>query len=176
MANRAQRRKEARAAQAAMNLPRAQREAEEARAKERWIQQFIADMEKNGPMGGYAGMRADAEANFGRHMETREMVVGALERNGITLQDLEKEYERGHEEGFRQAGMNIIQCCYAGICIALHDTFGFGEKRCYRALKACDEKIIWALNHSEMAEELLKKTGLTIDFDDPFERVQKIDD
>ena len=175
MANRAQRRREARLAKAAMNLPKLQRDIENTRAEEKQIQQMMDQMRAAMPQGGLAGMRADAEAQFRRKMQAREMVTNALEKNGITLQDLEKEYERGREEGFRQAGMSIIQCCYAGICIALHDTFGFGEERCYRALKACDEKILWALNHAEMAEELLEKTGLTIDWDDPFERVQRKD-
>lgn len=173
MANRAQRRREARMAKAAMNLPKMQREIENTRAEEKQIQQEIKQMEAQMKQGGLSGLRAEAEARFRRQMQAHELVTNALEKNGITLQDLEKEYERGREEGFRQAGMSIIQCCYAGICIALHDTFGFGEERCYRALKACDEKILWALNHSELAEEVLEKTGLTIDWDDPFERVQK---
>lgn len=178
MPNRAQRRKnarEARAGQAIMNLPKVQRELEGAKAKEAAIERFIQENSEHMNQGGLSTLRREADAQFKRRMDAHNMVVNALEQNGITLKDLENEYKRGREEGFQQAGMEIIQCCYAGICIALHDTFKFGEERCYRALKACDEKIIFVLNHSEMAGELLAKTGLTIDWDDPFERVQKIE-
>ena len=36
-----------------------------------------------------------------------------------------------------------------------------------------DEQIIWALNHSELCDEVLEKTGLQLDLDEPFERVTK---
>jgi hypothetical protein len=81
----------------------------------------------------------------------------------------------GRQEGFRQAAEPIIKCCYAGIILALHDEFGFGENRAFRAIKAVDEKIIWALNHSELCDEVLAKTGLELLLDEPFERVQKIE-
>ena len=83
--------------------------------------------------------------------------------------------EEGRQEGFRQAAEPIIKCCYAGIILALHDEFGFGENRAFRAIKAVDEKIIWALNHSELCDEVLAKTGLELLLDEPFERVQKIE-
>ena len=107
---------------------------------------------------------------------TKSERMAGLVQNGITPEDLQKEYDDGYAAGFRDAGVNILQCCYAGICIALHDTHGFGAERCYRVLKACDEKVIYALNHAEMAEELLKKTGITLRFDDPLERVQRTAD
>lgn len=99
--------------------------------------------------------------------------IARLIQNGITPADLEAEYEKGREEGFRQAAMPIIKSCYAAIGAALHDQFGFGEERCFRAIKAMDEKIIWALNNQELVDETLEKTGLTISFDDAFDRVQR---
>ena len=104
---------------------------------------------------------------------SKQQRVAGLIQNGITPKDLEEEFQRGRETGFREAAEPIIKSCYAGICIALHDEFGFGESRCFRAIKAVDEKIVWALNHQELVEETLEKTGLTLQLDEPFERVQK---
>ena len=104
---------------------------------------------------------------------TRQQKIAGLIQNGITPRDLEDEFEKGREEGFKQAAEPIIKCCYAGIILALHDEFGFGENRCFRAIKAVDEKIIWALHHSELADEVLEKTGLELDLDEPFSRVKK---
>ena len=141
-------------------------------AEEQHVQRQIQLMNRT-LRGGFSGMQEAKREFFQEKNNARQLIVHALEKNGLTLDDLSREYERGREEGFRQASMPIIQCCYAGICIALHDEFGFGAERCYRALKAVDKQILWTLHHSEQAEELLKKTGLVIDFDDPFERIQK---
>ena len=104
---------------------------------------------------------------------SKQQRMAGLVQNGITPKDLEEEFQRGREIGFKEAAEPIIKSCYAGICIALHDEFGFGESRCFRAIMAVDKKIIWALNHQELVEETLEKTGLTLNLDEPFERVQK---
>ena len=104
---------------------------------------------------------------------SKQQRIAGLVQNGITPKDLEDEFQRGRETGFKEAAEPIIKSCYAGICIALHDEFGFGRNRCYRAIKAVDEKIICALNHQELVEETLEKTGLILQLDEPFERVQK---
>ena len=104
---------------------------------------------------------------------SKQQRMAGLVQNGITPKDLQDEFQRGRETGFKEAAEPIIKSCYAGICIALHDEFGFGENRCYRAIKAVDEKIVWALNHQELVEETLEKTGLTLQLVEPFERVQK---
>jgi len=97
--------------------------------------------------------------------------VEELLKNGITMEDLRNEYLRGHEDGMKETGVNVVKACYAGICIALHDEFGFGPERCFRALKAVDEKTVWALNNYELTDEVLDKTGITLDFDEAFERI-----
>lgn len=125
--------------------------------------------------GGFTGMLQRDQENFRRKVEAREQVRKIIEHNGITAQDLDDAREAGRQEGFKQAAEPIIKCCYAGIILALHDEFGFGENRCFRAIKAVDEKIIWALNHSELCDEVLEKTGLILDLDEPFSRVSKKD-
>lgn len=125
--------------------------------------------------GGFTGMLQRDQENFRRKVEAHEQVRKIIEHNGITAQDLDDAREAGRQEGFKQAAEPIIKCCYAGIILALHDEFGFGENRCFRAIKAVDEKIIWALNHSELCDEVLDKTGLILDLDEPFSRVSKKD-
>ena len=103
---------------------------------------------------------------------SKQQRIAGLIQNGITVKDVEREYERGRQDGFKQAAWPIIKSCYAGICIALHDEFGFGQQRCYKALKAVDEKIVWSLSHSELADEVLDKTGIKLNLDEPFDRVE----
>lgn len=101
--------------------------------------------------------------------------IDMLMRNGITPQDLKKEYERGRQDGWQMASEPIIKACYAGIAIALKDEFGFSNDDCYRALKAVDAKTVYCIDNILLADELLRKTGLQMDMDDPFERVVQID-
>ena len=106
----------------------------------------------------------------------REQRIAGLVQNGITPEDLKNEYARGVEDGEKEAGLTIVKACYAGICIALHDEFGFGSKRCYKAIRAVDEKVQYALTHYELVDEVLKKTGLILELDEPFERVQMVNE
>ena len=104
---------------------------------------------------------------------TQQQRLAGLIQNGITTEDISNAYRRGQEDGFKQAGAVITKCCYAGICVALHDVFGFGEERCFRAIKAVDEKVLYSLNHSELVDEVLEKVGLRLELDEPVERVQR---
>lgn len=169
MSNRAQRRRQAREEQ--KNAQRNRRE-EQAREKESEIRQMMAEFRRSGYRDEKL-MRANAELKQQMVARTRETIIGALGSGGITVDDLQREYDRGREDGFRQAGLNAIHCCYAGMVLALHDTYGFGKKRCYRVLKACDQKVAYVLGYPELADEVMEKVGISIDFADPLERIQK---
>lgn len=175
MANRAERRRQQRQMQATARANQGLTKAQSAMVKgmsKKDIDDMARAME-NANAGGFTGMMRREQEKFLRTVEAHEQVRKIIEHNGITAQDLDDAREAGRQEGFKQAAEPIIKCCYAGIIIALHDEFGFGENRCYRAIKAVDEKIIWALNHSELCDEVLEKTGLRLDLDEPFSRVSK---
>lgn len=166
--NRAQRRK------AARMTPEAEKHPAAGRADEEAIRRIIREQQELTGRG-LSGIRADNDASFRREVHANEIMKSMIRKSGILEEELIKAQERGFREGFHQAGQEIVRCCYAGICIALHDEFGFGSERCYRAVKACDEKIKYALHHSELADELIKKAGLKIDWNEPFDRVRRDD-
>lgn len=174
MANRAERRREAREQQARMKLSGGgQMKMENALSMSKdEIKRMEREIQKM-QSGGYLGMMERDREQFQRRMEVHDQVRKIIEHNGITARDLDEAREAGRQEGFKQAAEPIIKCCYAGIILALHDEFGFGENRAFRAIKAVDEKIIWALNHSELCDEVLEKVGLELCLDEPFDRVQK---
>lgn len=151
------------------DIKRLQPAAELERAR---MEQAEAEL-KRSQSGGITGMLSRREEAFRRKKTVTDQVMKIIEQNGITAKDLDEAWTRGREEGFRMAAENIVKCCYAGIVLALHDEFGFGESRCFRALKAVDERTIYALNHYEMVDEVLEKTGLKLELDDPLERVQR---
>ena len=175
MANRAERRRMQRqqqaAARASQGLTKAQTTMANGMSKEE-IDRMARAME-NANAGGFAGTMRREQEKFRRKVEVQEQLRKIIEHNGISAQDLDDAWEAGRQHGFKQAAEPIIKCCYAGVILALHDEFGFGENRCFRAIKAVDEKIIWALNHSELCDEVMEKTGLQLDLDEPFSRVIK---
>jgi len=175
MANRAERRRQARQQAKAHIGGMTQMQAESAVSLSKdEIKRMEREIQKM-QSGGYLGMMERDREQFQRRMEVHDQVRKIIEHNGITARDLDEAREAGRQEGFKQAAEPIIKCCYAGIILALHDEFGFGENRAFRAIKAVDEKIIWALNHSELCDEVLEKVGLELCLDEPFDRVQKKD-
>ena len=175
MANRAERRRQARQQAKAHTGGMTQMQAESAVSLSKdEIKRMEREIQKM-QSGGYLGMMERDREQFQRRMEVHDQVRKIIEHNGITARDLDEAREAGRQEGFKQAAEPIIKCCYAGIILALHDEFGFGENRAFRAIKAVDEKIIWALNHSELCDEVLEKVGLELCLDEPFDRVQKKD-
>lgn len=175
MANRAERRRQARQQAKAHigGMTQMQTESAVSLSKDE-IKRMEREIQKM-QSGGYLGMMERDREQFQRRMEVHDQVRKIIEHNGITARDLDEAREAGRQEGFKQAAEPIIKCCYAGIILALHDEFGFGENRAFRAIKAVDEKIIWALNHSELCDEVLEKVGLELCLDEPFDRVQKKD-
>jgi hypothetical protein len=99
--------------------------------------------------------------------------IAGLIQNGITPEDVRKEYERGERDGFREATMTITKSCYAAIVLALKDEFEFDDEQCYKALLAVDHRILYSIEHFELAEEVLAKTGLEIQMEDPISRVAR---
>ena len=97
---------------------------------------------------------------------TKQQRMDALVKNGITIKDLEENYNKGYEAGFAVASGPVIKTCYAAVCLALNELHGFGMKRCKDVLNLVDEKILFSLTSMETIEEVWQKIGLQIDFNE----------
>ena len=104
---------------------------------------------------------------------SRDAKKAALIRNGITPEDLQREYQSGHDEGFSAGVTATGKLTYAAIGIALHDLHGFGHKRILRVLQEVDQHVQMDFSSLDAAEELLEKTGIRLNWNDPIERVQE---
>lgn len=116
-------------------------------------------------MSGYFKAKTKIEA-------VKQKKMDELQRNGITLADLQANYDKGFHDGFKKAAEPIVRGCYAGVCLALNDLYGFGHKRCADVLNALDQHITMTLSTVEAIDEVWNRMGLKLDFKDPFERIQ----
>jgi hypothetical protein len=105
--------------------------------------------------------------------KARTGYINKIEQNGITLSDLEKEYDRGYDKGFADASRPMYMTMMAAISIALKELHGFGKKRIIDVLRKVDETVIYSLTAMETVEEALEKTGVELLFGEPFDRVKE---
>ncbi|MBQ9251583.1 MAG: hypothetical protein IJ188_02980 [Clostridia bacterium] len=103
----------------------------------------------------------------------KQQMMARLVQNGITPEDLENNYREGWETGYGEGSVNVTKSCYAAVILALKEEFGFDDDQCFEAVRAVDRKIVWAIEHAELVEEVLEKTSLQINLDEPFARIQK---
>lgn len=120
-----------------------------------------------------------AEKNQPRKPEyksmTKQQKMDALIKNGITPKDIEKSYSDGYNAGFSDACPATFKTIYAAVCLALNEMHGFGAKRCRDILKMVDSKVIYSLTSEEAIQAVYDRMGLTLNFDEPFERIGEKD-
>ena len=57
----------------------------------------------------------------------------------------------------------------------LQHEFGIDDdEKIVNGLKDLHNRIVWALNYSELADDVLAKTGIELRLDDPLEPIQRI--
>jgi len=108
-----------------------------------------------------------------REMAARSAAVERLSQQGISPKDLKAEYDRGFDEGFRAAAEPITKGCYAAVCLALKELYGFGSKRCMDVLRHIDEQLIYTMDGQEFADRVLDEMKLEIQFREPMDRIQE---
>lgn len=115
--------------------------------------------------------RAQNKKTPGYQRMTKEQIVSSLVKNGITPEDLEREYNNGYKAGFEAGSIQPVKCIYAAVCLALNKLHGFGKSRCRDVLLEIDKNVLYTLTSGEIIDEVWSKIGLKIDFDDPLDRI-----
>lgn len=87
-----------------------------------------------------------------------------IQKNGITLEDMKKAEDKAYRDGVDAGTESMMKMCYAGICLTMHELYGFGHKRCLDVLKALDDKLVYALTGEDLVNEVLEKFSIQIHF------------
>lgn len=96
-----------------------------------------------------------------------------LERNGITMEDVDKAGRDGYAQGYEVASCDTVLACYAAICLALKETHGFGKKRCAEVLRKVDDIILYRLTGQDLVNRVWDEMGLRLEFNAPFDRIEE---
>ena len=101
-----------------------------------------------------------------------------IQRNGITIEDLDKSYHEGYDDGARIAAENTLKNIFAAVALVLHEDYDFDDNRCMDVLNAIDQKVIYALDSREMVQQVWDDLGIEMTFSgDMFtDRVYKKED
>ena len=112
----------------------------------------------------------DREARaYAKYIAQREAAKNAamekLERNGITADDLKREYERGRNESITEVSEYAMKMIYCGFALALKREFKFGAERVLRTLRAADQIILEELTTEDIIDRVSRELGITVRFD-----------
>lgn len=93
----------------------------------------------------------------------KDQLMNHITKNGITLKDLERNYQLGVHAGIESS----YQVCFAAICLALNDMHGFGKLRCQKVLEKVQRYIIDSLTTADAVHEVYERLGLKLNFGTP---------
>lgn len=98
------------------------------------------------------------------HFKQAQEAVDRIQRNGITIEELEQNYKLGYDAGVKDGCERTFETVFAAICLALHELHGFGSKRCMRVLNLVHDKTYYALSRQDIIDEVWATMKLRINF------------
>lgn len=102
------------------------------------------------------------------YFKAKTKVVNNLSRNGITPADLEKEYQKGYDEGCGVVSRNLGTLHTSAMMLALNDLHGFGGKRLCDLMDKMNEYMTSFLSSADAVMAVYDRFGLEFDATYPF--------
>ena len=123
----------------------------------------------------FSEVRERQNERFLAGVDARRAVLALIEGNKALKDRVQEVYEEGRKAGFKEAAWPILKCCMAGACLTLQNEFGIeDDEKIVHGLKDLHDRIVWALNYSELVDDVLKQTGIELRLDDPLDPIQRI--
>lgn len=107
---------------------------------------------------------------------TRDQKLDALLKNGITAEDLDREYHAGYNNGFQAASPSVIKTTYAAFVLVLDEMLHYDREKIKEIMEAVDKHVVGSLTSEEIIDEVYERIGLQLDFTNPFDLIQERDD
>lgn len=87
-----------------------------------------------------------------------------LHRNGITTQDLAREFALGWEAGRKDTAGFFMRSAYAAMALAMKRELKFGRERILRILRTADQIILEELTTDDMIRRVSRECGIDLYF------------
>lgn len=104
--------------------------------------------------------------------------TAALYKNGITQEYVHNKAEEAAKEAYelgrKEGEQFLIKAIYCGIVLAMHER-GAADDEIIEVVKLVDSKVMYAINETDLIDEVLTSTGIEMRFDDPLERVHELE-
>lgn len=117
-------------------------------------------------------------SNYAAYITKRDRAYNAakakLERNGITIEDLDKAGKDGYMQGYDVAASDTLKACYSAVCLALKEMHGFGKKRCADVLRRIDDTLLYRLTSEDLIQQVWDELGLRLEFNAPLDRIEEV--
>lgn len=96
----------------------------------------------------------------------KQAVHARLMKNGITLQDLTDEYNRGRRDATKEYVDRLLpyqqKFFYSAAAIAAHDLFGFGKDRGERLLDRIQQIMCEEISTGDIIQRCKRETGVDV--------------
>ena len=112
-------------------------------------------------LGFFDDVKARSEAIL-RKDAAKKAVIERLSKNGITPDDLRKEYNRGYDAAQKDLTGFTMRMFYCACGLALHDLHGFGKQRIIRVLDKIQQIMTEEICTADIADRLKRETGIEI--------------
>ena len=115
------------------------------------------------------------DRKYAEKMEQKpwEMQKEVLFRNGITNEDLKREYLRGRQDGITAGRDYAFRLMYAATLLWLIEDREMGPDDAVEELGKIDDRITLCIEETELAEEIYRKYGIELVTKDPLQRIQR---
>lgn len=111
-----------------------------------------------------AERRKAHKATPGYKRKSLEEQRRALHKNGITTQDLAREFVLGWEAGRKDTAGFFMRSVYAAMALAMKRELGFGRERTLRVIRAADQIILEELTSNDIIQRVSRECGIDLYF------------
>ena len=99
---------------------------------------------------------------------SQQKLIAGMYKNGITEKDLKDEFYKGVEAGRRAT----IKTVYAAAICAAKDILELEKEKLWELIQGVDHHVCNTLSSEEIIDRVLRETGISLNFSDPFETVE----
>ena len=94
-------------------------------------------------------------------------------RNGITAEDLEKEFKKGYGAGWNDGREKLYKSVLACICLVMNED-GYSDDDIIDFLHMIDNRVLVSIDEKDELDEVFERLGIELRFTNAVDRIERI--